>query len=101
MCVYFGDRDFDILTTWDNQAVTHEPVHVQLSEDPQGCRLHVQAPFFDSPAAPSAPPGKPCPRLWDFEGRSVESQSQFRMGSGGGWMCGGYGWMRVDGESVR
>ena len=23
-----------------------------------------------------------------------------RMGSGGGWMCGGYGWMRVDG-SVR
>ncbi|XP_070197703.1 UPF0462 protein C4orf33 homolog isoform X2 [Littorina saxatilis] len=60
-------RDFDIQTTWDKKAVTHEPVRVHLAEDQSGCRLEVHAPFFGSPPAPAAPSGQPCPQLWDYE----------------------------------
>ncbi|KAL8587656.1 hypothetical protein ACOMHN_045345 [Nucella lapillus] len=60
-------REFTIHSTWDNKPVDHEPVQVRLTGDPQGCRVDVTAPFFNSPSPPSVPSGKPCPQLWDFE----------------------------------
>ncbi|XP_076468177.1 UPF0462 protein C4orf33 homolog [Babylonia areolata] len=59
--------EFHIQMTWDNRPVDHQPVQIQLSEDPQGCRINVEAPFFNSPSPPPAPSGAPCPQLWDYE----------------------------------
>lgn len=61
-----------IETTWDGDVITtHDPVQLTLSACPDGKHVivKVNAPLFNDPQPPNAvPAGKPCPRLWDYEG---------------------------------
>lgn len=61
-----------IETTWDGDVITtHDPVQLTLSACPDGKHVivKVNAPLFNDPQPPNTvPAGKPCPRLWDYEG---------------------------------
>lgn len=61
--------EFRIKHTWDGLPVSHEPVTIGLKSDNTGLLMEVNAPFFNDPPAPLGEPGKPCSRLWDYEGK--------------------------------
>lgn len=67
--------EFAITTTWDGDPVAgHNPVHFIVSAvDEDSVKVDVSGPLFNDPGPPPAPPGSPCPELWEYEGKSVFS----------------------------
>ena len=64
-------QEYLIKNTWDGDDIkSHDPVKLILSANVDGKYLvvKVDAPFFNDPGMPSAPAGKPCAQLWDYEG---------------------------------
>ncbi|XP_018415796.1 PREDICTED: UPF0462 protein C4orf33 homolog [Nanorana parkeri] len=59
--------EFKIEHEWNSRPVSHDPVTICLKPVPEGLQMDVTAPFFNDPAAPPGPPGKPFPGLWDYE----------------------------------
>lgn len=63
--------NFKINTEWNNRPIKHPtPAEITLSWNSGDVFLTAvfDAPFFDDPKAPNGPPGKPFPKLWDYEG---------------------------------
>lgn len=60
--------EFKIEHEWNSNPVSHNPVTICLKPAPDGLQMDVTAPFFNDPAAPPGPPGKPFDGLWDYEG---------------------------------
>ncbi|XP_067140456.1 UPF0462 protein C4orf33 homolog [Centruroides vittatus] len=61
-------KKFEINTTWDGIAVNHDPVEITINEAVGNeVRVQVLAPFFDDPPPPGGIPGKPFPKLWEYE----------------------------------
>lgn len=60
--------EFSIATTWDGDPVGHIPVLFKVSaENETSVKVDVSGPLFNDPGPPPAPPGSPCPELWDYE----------------------------------
>lgn len=60
---------YSIKTEWDSTALKHAPIEIILSWNQSDDFLTAtfEGPFFNDPPAPSGPPGKPFPKLWDYE----------------------------------
>ena len=62
--------EFEITNQWDSTPITHPPIKIQLSwhYDDDFLTAVFEGPFFNDPKGPDAPPGKPFPGLWNYEG---------------------------------
>ena len=67
--LFLQEFEFSIATTWDGDPVGHIPVLFKVSaENETSVKVDVSGPLFNDPGPPLAPPGSPCPELWDYEG---------------------------------
>lgn len=67
----FFCQEYLVKNTWNGDIITtHDPVKFTLStsDDMKSMVVNVEAPFFNDPAKPNSPVGKPCSQLWDYEG---------------------------------
>ncbi|OWF38068.1 UPF0462 protein C4orf33-like [Mizuhopecten yessoensis] len=61
--------EFSIATTWDARALNHTPVVVTLTRHSSGndVKIHIDAPFFNSPPNPGGAAGQPFTQLYNYE----------------------------------
>jgi len=60
--------NFSITTTWDGDPVGHNPIEFKVSTvNETSVKVDVSGPLFNDPGPPTAPPGSPCPELWEYE----------------------------------
>eukprot|EP00052_Salpingoeca_macrocollata_P017727 m.145047 g.145047 ORF g.145047 m.145047 type:complete len:193 (-) comp20482_c1_seq4:36-614(-) len=63
-------HQFSITTTWNGQQLPpadHISITLTPCPDKQVVLMDIDAPLYNSPAAPSRPAGEACPQLWDYE----------------------------------
>ena len=74
---FFQEFNFSITTTWDGDPVGHNPIEFKVSTvNETSVKVDVSGPLFNDPGPPTAPPGSPCPELWEYEGKLLTYEAR-------------------------